>query len=490
MPRTPLWRAVFTPAEAVARLDPDAVEARARPAPDHTHDTADPAAAPLDVAQTPSTGPDQPSAARPAAGPDGPEAGRQDDRSDEPEAGDAAAQAVDEPAPDTATETPHHRRRSVTTAGPAAPVPGPGPPPGRSRATGPNGTYRDLPRAGRSLRGAARRDPGRTAGRTAAVPASARGRRPPQTGPNTTPLPIVAESAGRGTTAHGTTAHGTTGRQETAPIRATRCPSASTIASSLRPRRAVSGRPDRRRRPVRRERARDLRAGRSAAVAAAARGGPARSGRPDRDHTDLRRDRVRLVRLGPPGPGGLGAGRATRRRPAPGERAGPAATARAARRSGASGPAAPAPAAAPSPATDPAGALLRDHRGRGMASRERRGRRASGRADGGRPAEATPACPPRPGQCRICGAGRAGLADAQRRERPRSAGQLPARSTAGPEIGSAATPALRFRPESPGDDTAGSGTASTTRNPDDRAHGSGPHRTGGQQPARCSKEGA
>ena len=81
------------------------------------------------------------------------------------------------------------------------------------------------------------------------------------------------------------------------------------------------------------------------------------------------------------------------------------------------GPPRSAPAPAPAlhlPGTsDGSGrALVRDPRGRGMASSERCDRRASGRVDGGRPAEPTPACPPRPGQCRICGAGRTGLADA------------------------------------------------------------------------------
>ena len=46
------------------------------------------------------------------------------------------------------------------------------------------------------------------------------------------------------------------------------------------------------------------------------------------------------------------------------------------------------------------------------------------------------------------------------------------------------------QPVTPEDDTAVTGAASTTRKPDDRAHGPGPHRTGGRPPARCSKEGA
>ena len=72
MSRTHLWRAVFTPARP--GRPGRGREHRRHPDPD----TADPAAALLDVAPAPSTDPAQPSTARPATGPDGPEAGRQD----------------------------------------------------------------------------------------------------------------------------------------------------------------------------------------------------------------------------------------------------------------------------------------------------------------------------------------------------------------------------------------------------------------------------
>ena len=140
--------------------------------PRHPHD---PAAAPLDVAQAPSTGPAQPSTARPAAGPDGPEAGRQDDRSDEPEAGDVAAQAVDEPAPDTATDdsTPPPLVGDDGRARGAGVRPRPSPRP--VPATGPNGTYRDLPApaAPYEAQPDATGQNGRSHGTVPAVPAAA-----------------------------------------------------------------------------------------------------------------------------------------------------------------------------------------------------------------------------------------------------------------------------------------------------------------------------
>jgi signal transduction histidine kinase len=172
--------------------DPDAVESI-----DATHDTADAAAAQLDVAQAPSTGPAQPFSPRPAVGPDGPEAARQDDRSDEPAAGDdVAARAVDEPAPDTASDDsapppPVGDDGQARGAG-VRPRPSPRPVP----ATGPNGTYRDLP--GPVAPYEAQPDEtgqnGRSHGAVPAVPAAAAAS--PEIGPNTTPLPIVAESAG------------------------------------------------------------------------------------------------------------------------------------------------------------------------------------------------------------------------------------------------------------------------------------------------------
>ena len=147
------------------------------------------------MAQAPSTGSAQPSTARPATGPDAPEAGRQDDRSDEPEAGDVAAQAVDEQAPDTATDdaapAPLVGDDGRARGAGVRPRPSPRPVP----ATGPNGTYRDLPApaAPYEAQPDATGQNGRSHGTVPAVPAAAAS---PQTGPNTTPLPIVAESAG------------------------------------------------------------------------------------------------------------------------------------------------------------------------------------------------------------------------------------------------------------------------------------------------------
>ncbi|MBL8925294.1 MAG: nitrate- and nitrite sensing domain-containing protein [Pseudonocardia sp.] len=179
------------------RPDPDVVEGT-----DDTDDTgdtpaaADPAAAPLDEAQAPATGSVPPSTAHPAAGPDGPEAGRPDDRSAEPVADDdVAAQAAAEPAPDTAT-------------GKAAPPPPigdggrargagirPRPSPRPLPPTGPTGPYRDRPAPATPY--AAQPDAtgqnGRSHGAVPDVPAAADS---PQTGPNTTPLPILAETAG------------------------------------------------------------------------------------------------------------------------------------------------------------------------------------------------------------------------------------------------------------------------------------------------------
>ena len=169
------------------RPDPDAAES--------TDDTHDPAAAPLDVAQAPSTGPAEPSTTGSATGPDAPEAGRQDDRTDEPEAGDVAAQAVDAQAPDTATDdaTPPPLVGDDGRARGAGLRPRPSPRP--VPATGPNGTYRDLPAPAAPYEGQpdATGQNGRSQGNGPAVPAAAAS---PQTGPNTTPLPIVAESAG------------------------------------------------------------------------------------------------------------------------------------------------------------------------------------------------------------------------------------------------------------------------------------------------------
>ena len=336
--------ALSTPDTADARSTADS---RSTPDTADAQDTADPSAAPLDGAQTPSTGAAEPSTARPA-GPEGPEAGRQDDRSDEQDAVEAAAQAVPGPAPDAAADDgapwPAGDDGRVRDPG-VRPRPTPRPVP----ATGPTGTYRDLPAPGAPYEaepdgtgqngwshGAVPATPAAAASPQTASPqtaspqtaspqtaspqtaspqtaspqtASPQTASPqtasPQTGPTTTPLPIVAEFAGPsdergrddrarddGPRRQGCGLHHRSGRR-----------------GVLRPGRAGPGRPEHRRRgSVRRECARDLRTGRSAAVAAAARGGPARSGRHERDHADLRRDRVRLVRLGPSGPGGLGAG--------------------------------------------------------------------------------------------------------------------------------------------------------------------------------------
>ena len=478
-------RAVFTPGSA--RPDPDAVRAAQ---PDDTHDTADPAAAQLDGAQAPSTGAGpagrRASGSRPRRAGGGP-AGRPERR-----AGGGRRSRRRRSTSRLRTQrrtTPHRRRRSVTTAGPAAPVSGPGPPPGRSPPPDRTARIATCPR--RPL--PTRRSPTRTGqnGRShGAVPADAGGGRPHRRpGRTRHRCPSSRSPRPRGTTAHGTTAHGTTGRQDDRHRSGRRRrPSASTIRRpSASTSRLRSARPQAR--PVRRERAGDLRAGRSAAVAAAARA------RPGAVRSTSPRPRRSSPRSRPPG-----SPRTARSRSTGSWANGPTTTcSRRARRSRRPGPGSIRSGALDGPdlprtgAGDGSGrALLRHHRGRGMAGGERRDGRASGRADRGRPAEATPACPPRPGQCRICGAGRTGLADAQRRERPRSARQLPARSTAGP--GDPAPPrprALRF--------PAGVARGRHRRSGERRARRgipmtgpTGPVHTApaGSSPARCSKEGA
>ncbi len=387
--------------------------------------------------------------------------------------------------------TPHRRRWSVTTAGPAAPVSGPGPPPGRSPPPDRTARIATCPRRPLPTRRSPTR-PGRTAGRTAP---SRRCRRRPA---------CTADRAEHDTAAHRRGVRGLEGRPRTGrphtPRRAAgdgtdqgdASPFGLDDPSTLRPRRAVSGRPGRRRRPVRRERARDLRAGRSAAVAAAARGGPARSGRHDRDHTDLRRDRVRLVRLGPPGPGRLGAGRAARRRPAPGERAGPAAhgpgcsTVRRVR---------PRRRHLPPrrrPATDPAG--------QSFATIADEGWRAASGATAERPDELTAAgLPKRRPRARLV-PGSAGSAVLAAPASPTRSAESVRGRLASYQQGVRQGREIRLRrdpvrsgsqPESPGDDTAGSGERRARRgNP--MTGPTGPVHTApaGSSPARCSKEGA
>ena len=102
---------------------------------------------------------------------------------------------MDEPAPDTATDdsTPPPLVGDDGRARGAGVRPRPSPRP--VPATGPNGTYRDLPApaAPYEAQPDATGQNGRSHGTVPAVPAAAAS---PQTGPNTTPLPIVAESAG------------------------------------------------------------------------------------------------------------------------------------------------------------------------------------------------------------------------------------------------------------------------------------------------------
>ena len=383
-------------------------------------------------------------------------------------AGDEAPDAADD-----STDGP-------AVAGAGEPTPGrdvrPRPSPRPVLPTGPNGTHRDLTAPGgpyETQLDRAGRNGGTNGAGVSPAPAALpqTGSRPgpqpgQQTGPNTTPLPVVAESA--------------TSAGDSVPAAD---PADALFGASPAP----AGDE-----PVRRSGTGDLGVGRACTAPAPARpgAGAARSTSPRPRRSSLRSRRPgsrRTARSRSTGSWANGPTttwlRRARRLRRPGGPAGGLDPRRVARRPG------PARTGA---GDGPERAGVRHGRGRGLAGRERRRGRASGRADRGRPAQATPARPPRSGQCRICGAGRTGVADPQRRKRPRSARQLPARCTAGP--GDPAPPRPRAH-RFPAGDTRGRHRRHGERrarrgNPMTGPTGPVHIAPAGISPARCSKEGA
>ena len=380
-------------------------------------------------------------------------------------------------------------RRAATTAGAAAPVARPRPTARPVPAAGPNGT---LPRpagaAARSVRGAARRS--RAERPVARHRPARRRRRPPHRRPVRTrhrcpssrspPARRTAE-LGRPQRRDGSAPHD--GARTATPV--------DRDAVDLRRRRAVPA-------PARPQAtACSPRACPRSPSRKGCRGRGGRSPRPGAVRSTSPRPRRSSPRSRPPGSprtarfrstGSWASGPTTTCVPVSAPV--PADTARAARRPGAFGPGT-CTCRGPAPATDPAG--------HAFATIADEGWRAASGAAAERPDELTAAgLPKRRPRARLV-PGSAGSAVLAAPASPTRSAESVRGRLASYQQGVRQGREIRLRrdPGRPGPSRSRPGrhrrlrgAAGTTRKPDDRARGSGPHRTGGQRPARCSKEGA